>query len=327
MILLLAGRDTASTMRRLLRSADRNGVSVLPPAGLSAPGWRHDPERPDGDRLIIDGQVRRPDQLTAVITALDAVAPSDLPHVVAADRSFVAAEMTAFLRSWLRTLACPVLDRPTMLALSGSAGDRAVWSRAAAELGVPDRQTSPAPRTRTCAVTVVAGRVIGPAPAAGRRDCAVPSPVGRGDRRPPDVHRRRGPARSRPVVAQADARGAAGLAGPRPGAFMNAVLLWGLPEDEPLAAVHQALQGLGTQVLMIDQRRALSTHIRHGPGGPLLTAAGPSSPARGDDRRLPAALPAARRPGPAPRGRWHSVTSSGWRTNCGSGPARRPPPW
>lgn len=59
---------------------------------------------------------------------------------------------------------------------------------------------------------------------------------------------------------------------------MNAVLLWGLPEDEPLAAVHQALQGLGTQVLMIDQRRALSTHIRHGPGGPLLRQRGQVRP-------------------------------------------------
>jgi hypothetical protein len=92
------------------------------------------------------------------------VAPSDLPYVVAADRGFVASEMTAFLRSWLRALACPVLDRPTALALSGAAGDRAVWSRAAAELAVPDRLAAPLPRTLTRAVTVIAGRVVGPAP-------------------------------------------------------------------------------------------------------------------------------------------------------------------
>jgi hypothetical protein len=139
-------------------------VTVLEPAGLSAPGWAHDPDEPGEDRMVADGAIGPARQLTVVITALDAVTPGDLPHVVAGDRGFVAAEMTAFLRSWLRTLACPVLDRPTALALSGSAGDRAVWSRAAAELGIPDRQAAPAPRTRTRAVTVVAGQVIGPAP-------------------------------------------------------------------------------------------------------------------------------------------------------------------
>jgi RimK-like ATP-grasp domain len=51
---------------------------------------------------------------------------------------------------------------------------------------------------------------------------------------------------------------------------VNAVLLWGLPEDEPLAAVHYALQALGAQVIMTDQRRALSTHVLRGPDGPLL---------------------------------------------------------
>jgi hypothetical protein len=103
-----------------------------------------------------------------VITALDVVAPFDLPHVRAGDRCFVASEMTAFLRSWLQTLACPVLDPPTALALSGAAGDRAVWSRAAAELAVPDRQTTRLPMVRTRAVTIIAGRVVGqpPEPAA-----------------------------------------------------------------------------------------------------------------------------------------------------------------
>lgn len=51
---------------------------------------------------------------------------------------------------------------------------------------------------------------------------------------------------------------------------MNAVLLWGLPEEEQLAAVHHALQALGTQVIMVNQRRALSTHVLHGPEGPVL---------------------------------------------------------
>jgi hypothetical protein len=157
-ILLILRRGT----RRLLGPAP--GVAVLEPAGLSAPGWAHDPDRPGDDQMVVDGGIHPARRLTAVVTALDAVTPADLPHVVAGDRGFVAAEMTAFLRSWLRTLACPVLDPPTALSLSGAAGDRETWSGAAAVLGVPDRLAVGVARTRTRAVTVVAGRVVGPAP-------------------------------------------------------------------------------------------------------------------------------------------------------------------
>ena len=48
------------------------------------------------------------------------------------------------------------------------------------------------------------------------------------------------------------------------------ILLWGLPEEGPLAAVRHVLQTLGAETIMVDQRRALSTHVRMLPGGPLL---------------------------------------------------------
>jgi hypothetical protein len=139
-------------------------VAVLEPAGLSVPGWAHDPENPREDRLVVDDEEHPVSELTAVITALDAVEPFDLPHVRAEDRAFVASEMTAFLRSWLQALACPVLDPPTTMALSGAAGDRGVWSKAATALAVADRQAIPTPVARTHTVTVVAGRIVGPAP-------------------------------------------------------------------------------------------------------------------------------------------------------------------
>jgi hypothetical protein len=166
-IVVLAGRGTAGVVRRLLRSRDRPGVSVLPPAGLSVPGWAHDPEHPAGDRAVIDGRAVRPDELTGVVTALDAVLPGDLPHVAAADRGFAAAEMTAFLRDWLDTLACPVIDRPTTLTLSGRAAQRAAWTAAAAALGITERLgTAAVPVTAVTTVTVAAGQVIGPVRAA-----------------------------------------------------------------------------------------------------------------------------------------------------------------
>jgi hypothetical protein len=328
----------------------------MAPADLSAPGWAHDPEDPAASRLTLaDG----PDQvskisypagkITAVLTALDAVWPADLPHVRSADRAFVAAEMTAFLRDWLATMDCPVLDRPTTLTLSGPAGERAAWSAAAAALGVPDRQATAVPRSRLQTVTVAAGRVIGPAPgpptpSSGQQPgpamssvaatalalaraagvtaarltfttgtgeipalCAavpwwhVPEPLvlralfaealARGRRDHAGRARdHAGPARravaarspsvpARPPLA-ADARPA------RPGAHSPArpiatplVLLWGIPEEEPLAAVRAALAERGARIVVFDQRRTLSARVSAEPGSvPLLRLAGRQIP-------------------------------------------------
>jgi hypothetical protein len=165
MILLILGRGARRRFELTRGDAQRSyGVTVLEPSALSVPGWAHDPENPRDDRLVLDGEVLPAGRLTAVITALDAVEPFDLPHVQTEDRAFIATEMTAFLRSWLLALTCPVFDHPTSLALSGSAGDPAVWSRAATALGVPDRQATPTPRMVTHAVTLVAGRIVGVAP-------------------------------------------------------------------------------------------------------------------------------------------------------------------
>jgi hypothetical protein len=179
-ILVIAGRGTARAIRSLLGEAARHGppagnsgVSVLQPANLSAPGWAHDPEDSDGSRIVIDGEASPASDLTAVITALDEVAPGDVPHVRGVDRAFVAAEMTAFLRGWLATLACPVVDPPTTLALSGRAADRAVWSAAAASAGVTQRLAFPIPGIRGIAVTVAAGQIAGPRPAPGLASAAL----------------------------------------------------------------------------------------------------------------------------------------------------------
>jgi hypothetical protein len=69
------------------------------------------------------------------------------------------------------------------------------------------------------------------------------------------------------------------------------VLLWGLPDEEPLAAVHHVLDALAAQVVVVDQRRALSTRVLRGSGGPLL---------RLPDRVLPLAEVTAVYPRPYP---------------------------
>ena len=70
------------------------------------------------------------------------------------------------------------------------------------------------------------------------------------------------------------------------------VLLWGLPEEAPLAAVGQALRARGAQTVMVDQRRALSTHVLRRPEAPVLKL---------PDRDLPLAEITAAYPRPYPR--------------------------
>lgn len=166
MILFIASRGIAGGLRRGLRLIPGGaGSRVLVPEMLSVPGRDHDPDRSDHDRMVIDGRVRSACPLTGVVTGLDAVQPGDLPHVAAGDRAFVAAEMTAFLRVWLTTLPCPVVDPPTAIALSGPAGESATWSAAATELGVAHRRAAPFSPARATTVTVIHNGIIGPVPA------------------------------------------------------------------------------------------------------------------------------------------------------------------
>lgn len=104
------------------------------PADLSLPGWtyRVDPARRAG--AVAAGRFTTGD-LGGVVTCLPCVLPADLPHVLARDRDYVAAEMTAFLRAWLADLACPVVNPPTALCLSGPALSPPEWVLLCAGLG------------------------------------------------------------------------------------------------------------------------------------------------------------------------------------------------
>jgi hypothetical protein len=70
------------------------------------------------------------------------------------------------------------------------------------------------------------------------------------------------------------------------------VLLWGLPDDDPLSQVHRALLARGARTVLLDQRRALSTRIRRDKDGPLL---------RLPDSRPTGAIPLAELTGAYPR--------------------------
>ncbi|MGH2356006.1 MAG: hypothetical protein ACRDJN_30740, partial [Chloroflexota bacterium] len=110
----------------------------------SVAGWRHAPGQATAgaataSAAVIGGRRVTVDQIDGVLTRLPSVFPDELTHIVPADRTYVAAEMRAFLIAWLSTLPCPVLNRPSPGCLAGPAWSPEQWVRAATRLGIPAR--------------------------------------------------------------------------------------------------------------------------------------------------------------------------------------------
>src|SRR5579864_5186086 len=76
------------------------------PADLSTPGWRHRVGEPKEATAVIGGERIPATAITGVLTRLPAVAADELAHIAAADRDYVASEMTAFLIAFLAALPC-----------------------------------------------------------------------------------------------------------------------------------------------------------------------------------------------------------------------------
>lgn len=144
MLVVLASRFDISA-NELVENWTDNNARLMTPADLSRPGWRDfSGGPPSGIRdvpgsAVIDGQTVGTDQLTGVLVRLLIVMPEELSHIVPEDRDYVAAEMMAFLVSWLSRLSCPVLNRPTPLCLVGPAWRWEKWSAIATEIGMKVR--------------------------------------------------------------------------------------------------------------------------------------------------------------------------------------------
>jgi hypothetical protein len=134
------------------------GARLLTPSDLQRPGWRHEPARPVSGTAIAAGEPLAVAAITGVCSLMPCVLDSDLPSIRAEDRTYVAAEMTAFLCAWLSSLACPVFNRPTPSCLCGPPWGPERWLHAAVRAGLPTVQAAPREST---AVTVVAAGVFG----------------------------------------------------------------------------------------------------------------------------------------------------------------------
>lgn len=119
---------------------------LLTPADLSASGWRHYLPCSSGSRATVAGQNVMRGAITGVLTRMPCVYEQELAHIDPDDRSYVASEMTAFLLSWLTSLTCPVLNRPTPSCLAGPNWKSEQWVRLAAGMGIavrPVRRRAP----------------------------------------------------------------------------------------------------------------------------------------------------------------------------------------
>jgi hypothetical protein len=138
MLVVLAGANDAMAQAIVAAWAPW-GAALCTPADLSTPGWRHRVGAPEEATAMIAGHIVPVEGITGVLTRLPAVQPEELAHIAAADRDYVAAEMTAFLTAFLAALPCKVLNRPGAGALSGPAWRPEQWIRAAARAGIPAR--------------------------------------------------------------------------------------------------------------------------------------------------------------------------------------------
>jgi hypothetical protein len=167
-ILASAADEVALSLPRRLSRPD---VVVVTPVNLSQPGWSYRPGA-DASAIVAEGNVLRSADIGAVVTRLPWMSEFELPHIIAADRPYVAAEMGAFLVAWLSELACPVANRPSPKCLCGPFWRHERWVAEAARVGLAvetahrsvtgqGSQYLPATCVRRASVTVVGERCFG----------------------------------------------------------------------------------------------------------------------------------------------------------------------
>jgi hypothetical protein len=159
MILVIAHSGDAIA-RRLATAWD---ARLITPRDLSTCGWQHFPVGGGDDIVGLAEGAIPATSVRGVLTRIGAVGPSDLPHIAAEDRAYVAAEMTAFLLSFLRLLRCPVLNQPTASSLMGPGWTEPRWRAAAVATGLAVARGETAGET----ITVVGERYFGAAHLAG----------------------------------------------------------------------------------------------------------------------------------------------------------------
>jgi hypothetical protein len=173
--LLLASRSDMAAVSFAASAGPE--VRLMTPADLSQAGWTVRLGDVTRSIAMIAGQPVPAAAIAGVLTRLPGVAEHDLPHIVASDRAYVAAEMSAFLLAWLTALDCPLVNRPTPQCLSGPMWRPEQWVVAANRLGIPAK-----PVVRRAARENAGATGDGVAPAATTITIVGREHVGEGDK-------------------------------------------------------------------------------------------------------------------------------------------------
>jgi hypothetical protein len=144
-VVVASGHDPRA--RSIVEHWGSQCAMTLTAEDLCMPGWQFTAPRPQNGMAVIGGKIVPDAEIEGILTLRPCIFAEELLSIAAAHRSYVAAELNAFLLAWLAARACPVLNRPTASCLAGPNWRPVQWTLAAARLGIPAQ-------TRRC----IAGR-------------------------------------------------------------------------------------------------------------------------------------------------------------------------
>jgi hypothetical protein len=152
-IVVFAGATDASA-RLLVERWTQHGASLMTPDDLSHAGWRCNSRRPADAQCVIGGRVHAARDVEGILVRSPTILEEELTRIIPSNRSYVAAEMNAFLVYWFSAFQRPVLNRPTPRSLGGPGWYPEHWIHSAASVGL---RVSPLARSVTSTRVDAAG--------------------------------------------------------------------------------------------------------------------------------------------------------------------------
>jgi hypothetical protein len=141
---------------------------LLTPADFFCRGWRATAGKTDDWSIVADNKVYSVRSISGIITLLPRISAGELFDVEPDERSYAAAEASAFALFFLTEAPCPVVNRPTPDCLTGPNWRPEQWMRAGFEAGIRTKESKRTnralPREIVAAdctsVTVLAGKCL-----------------------------------------------------------------------------------------------------------------------------------------------------------------------
>ena len=134
MIVVVASRHDKAARLTVARWRLQDAV-LLTCEDLSTSGWRHYLSDRAASRIVASGRVIPESAVRGVLVRRPWIFEQELVNIAISDREYVAAEMNAFLLSWLSQLSRPVLNRPAGSSLCGPNWRPQQWAQAASRAG------------------------------------------------------------------------------------------------------------------------------------------------------------------------------------------------